>query len=92
MAEDPRDKDLELIVGVSGTGASAVVFWSELTLKNTGCGLPAGPLGIIGLAEGLSYVTIVCVVAWSLYTKACRSYRIFDKQKTTRPSPSNSLF
>jgi len=69
-SEPPRDKDLEFLVGVVGTLTSLVVFWSEFTLKTTGCGLPAGPLGLIGLTEGLSYIAVVCCIAWSLFTKA----------------------
>lgn len=68
-AEPPRDKDLETIVGAGGVTASLIVAWSEFTLKTTGCGLPAGPFGSLGAAEGFSYLTIIGVIAWSLQTK-----------------------
>ena len=29
------------------------MWWSLYTLKTTGCGLPAGPFGLIGAAEGV---------------------------------------
>lgn len=38
-------------------------------LKSTGCGLPAGPFGLIGAAEGLSYLGVVATGALSLYEK-----------------------
>jgi hypothetical protein len=38
-------------------------------LKTTGCGLPPGPGGAIGAAEGVSYLVILGTVAWSTYTK-----------------------
>lgn len=38
-------------------------------MKTTGCGLPAGPFGLIGAAEGVSYLTVVGIAAWSVVTK-----------------------
>ena len=35
----------------------------------TGCGLPAGPAGLVGLTEGLSYLSVVGIGAFSAYTK-----------------------
>ncbi|KAJ1453383.1 hypothetical protein M885DRAFT_443867 [Pelagophyceae sp. CCMP2097] len=43
--------------------------WSEFTLKTTGCGLPAGPGGLLGAAEGISYLAILGIVGASLATK-----------------------
>ncbi|EKX41882.1 hypothetical protein GUITHDRAFT_159869 [Guillardia theta CCMP2712] len=45
------------------------MLWSEYTLKTTGCGLPAGPGGALGALEGVSYLWVVGLVAYSLYTK-----------------------
>lgn len=59
----------QIVVGLSGSVASALVLFSEYTLKTTGCGLPAGPLGLIGAAEGISYLVIVSLAAYSLFTK-----------------------
>lgn len=70
-----EDDELELsessqsILGAAGTLASLIVFYSEFTLKTTGCGLPAGPFGLFGLAEGLSYLGVTGLVAYSLVTK-----------------------
>lgn len=54
-------------VGVAGIGASLVMTWSELTLKTTGCGLPAGPFGLLGATEGISYLTVLGLLAFQLY-------------------------
>ena len=59
----------QIIVGVLGTVGSLVVFGSEYVLATTGCGLPAGPLGLFGLAEGLSYLGVVGLVGFSLFKK-----------------------
>lgn len=33
--------------------------WSLYTKKETGSGLPAGPSGLLGAAEGFSYLSLV---------------------------------
>ena len=45
------------------------MLYSESVLFQTGCGLPAGPLGLVGAAEGISYLSVVGLVGYSLYTK-----------------------
>jgi len=61
-------------IGAAGTAAIAVglvanpvVLWSEFTLKTTGAGLQGDALGAL---EGLSYLAILGIVGWSVYTKA----------------------
>ncbi|KAI3431615.1 hypothetical protein D9Q98_004664 [Chlorella vulgaris] len=63
-------------VGAAGTAAIAlgllanpICLWSEYTLKTTGAGLPPGPGGALGAAEGISYLVVLGVVGWSLATK-----------------------
>ncbi len=51
------------IDAILGIVASLVVLYSEYTLKTTGCGLPAGPFGIVGAVEGLSYLGVVGICA-----------------------------
>jgi hypothetical protein len=58
----------QTLLGAAGTIAALVTLYSEFTLKTTGCGLPAGPFGMVGLIEGVSYLGIVGVAAYSLYT------------------------
>eukprot|EP00798_Chlamydomonas_sp_ICE-L_P003783 gene3783-13851_t len=43
--------------------------YSLVTLKTTGCGLPPGPGGLFGAAEGISYLFITSLVSWSVFTK-----------------------
>jgi hypothetical protein len=47
-----------LVAAVAGLVANPVCLWSEYTLKTTGSGLPPGPGGTLGAAEGVSY--LVC--------------------------------
>ena len=56
-------------VGAAGVVANIGCGYSLYVLKTTGCGLPAGPYGIEGLIEGLSYLGIVSILGWSLITK-----------------------
>jgi hypothetical protein len=57
------------VLGAIGTVAALITLLSEYTLKTTGCGLPAGPLGLVGLTEGLSYLSVIGIGSFSLYTK-----------------------
>lgn len=59
----------QLLLGVGGTIASLIMFYSEYTLSTTGCGLPAGPFGLVGLLEGLSYLCVTGIVVFSVVTK-----------------------
>lgn len=52
-----------------GLITSTVMLYSESVLFRTGCGLPAGPYGITGAIEGISYLGTISLVAYSLYTK-----------------------
>ena len=59
----------QAVIGAVGTAGALLTFYSEYTLKTTGCGLPAGPFGLLGLAEGLSYLGVVGIGGFSLFTK-----------------------
>jgi hypothetical protein len=63
------EEDEGLLLGVGGVVANVVMGVSLVKLFNTGCGLPPGPLGLYGLAEGLSYLAVPGLVAYSAYTK-----------------------
>jgi hypothetical protein len=45
------------------------VLFSEYTLAQTGCGLPPGPSGLYGAAEGVSYLVLVGFAAASIQRK-----------------------
>ncbi|VEU40708.1 unnamed protein product [Pseudo-nitzschia multistriata] len=69
--DDAADRDdgtpgLWDAAGILGTAASIVVLRSEFVLKTTGCGLPAGPFGIVGAIEGISYLGVVATCAASV--------------------------
>ena len=57
------------VLGATGVAAATIMIYSESVLSRTGCGLPAGPLGLVGAAEGLSYLGVVGLVCFSLYAK-----------------------
>ena len=46
----------ELAAAGAGLIANPICLWSEFTLKTTGSGLPPGPGGALGAAEGISYL------------------------------------
>jgi hypothetical protein len=62
-------KSDQVTVGVVGTKMSLIMLCSEYVLKTTGCGLPAGPYGLIGAAEGISYLGVTALAAFSIFTK-----------------------
>ena len=59
----------QLVLGMGGTIAALVMMYSEFVLSQTGCGLPAGPFGLVGAVEGLSYLSVVGLGGYSLYQK-----------------------
>lgn len=61
-----KDGALVDVGGVLGTVASIVVLRSEFVLKTTGCGLPAGPFGVVGAIEGISYLGVVATCATAI--------------------------
>ena len=67
---DDREVRQQAVIGIAGCAACGVMGWSLVTLRNTGCGLPPGPLGLVGAAEGVSYLYVVGLIAWSAVKKA----------------------
>jgi hypothetical protein len=63
------DEPQQVILGSLGIFCSLVVFVSEYVLKTTGCGLPAGPGGLFGLIEGISYLGVIGLAGYATYTK-----------------------
>uniref|UniRef100_A0A383VR34 CBM20 domain-containing protein n=1 Tax=Tetradesmus obliquus TaxID=3088 RepID=A0A383VR34_TETOB len=53
------DSGMQLMSAIAGCAAVGTVLWSEFVLKDTGCGLPPGPYGLLGAAEGISYLTVL---------------------------------
>ena len=59
----------QLALGVAGVSAQPVIWASLYNVATTGGGLPAGPFGLIGLLEGISYLIIVYIVGTALISK-----------------------
>ena len=56
-------------IGTAGIISNIVCDYSLFVLKTTGAGLPAGPFGLEGALEGISYLIVTGVFGWSLVTK-----------------------
>ena len=53
--------------GVGYLAVLAVIGWSVYTKVSTGSGLPAGPAGLLGAAEGFSYLALLgAIVAFAV--------------------------
>ena len=65
----PPQQQATLAAAVLGLASQPIMWWSLYTLKTTGCGLPAGPFGLIGAAEGISYLVVIGFVAAALLSK-----------------------
>ena len=75
MTEDSSDNDenvgtVQKISIGAGLIASPIVWISLYSVMTTGAGLPAGPFGLLGAIEGVSYLVVVGFVGASLYRKA----------------------
>lgn len=57
---------MQTALAIIGLLALPVVGWSEFQLNATGCGLPPGPYGALGAAEGIAYLSVAGTVLWSL--------------------------
>ena len=75
MSSSPSANEEEVSIPGAGTiGAIGVVSniicaYSLYVLKTTSCGLPPGPFGLLGAAEGISYLAVVGILIWSLVKK-----------------------
>jgi hypothetical protein len=63
------DSNTFAALGATGVLSNAVCDYSLYVLKTTSCGLPPGPFGLLGLAEGISYLVVVGIAGWSAYSK-----------------------
>lgn len=69
LSAEPDDSPALGAVGAVGIVSSVVSLVSEAKLKTTGCGLPAGPFGIYGAVEGISYLVVTGLVIASVVEK-----------------------
>lgn len=64
---------LGLGVAAAGLLFNPIVLWSEYTKFTTGAGLPEGPYGLLGAAEGIGYLVVLGIVGWSVRPIGCRA-------------------
>ena len=57
-------------LSIVGLAAQPIVWVSLYYVATTGAGLPAGPLGLLGAMEGISYLVVVGLVGSVLYRKS----------------------
>lgn len=68
-ASELENSNTAKAAAIAGLVANPVVLVSEYFLKTTGEGLPPGPGGVYGATEGVSYLVVVGIAAWSIYKK-----------------------
>lgn len=68
-AKDEPLSSLDSFLLVVGGVSAPVCLFSEWTLFETGCGLPAGPGGAFGAIEGVSYLALVAFLFASVQRK-----------------------
>ena len=56
------------VLGIVGLASQPIVWVSLYFVKTTGGGLPAGPLGIIGLTEGIAYLAVLGLALVGIFT------------------------
>jgi hypothetical protein len=64
-----RSLMLQVVCANSGLVANPVVWCSLVSVKTSGGGLPAGPFGLLGALEGVSYLIVVGFVVASIRQK-----------------------
>lgn len=73
--------------GVSFLGVYGIVAWSLYTKVSTGSGLPAGPSGLLGAVEGLSYLTVLaCEYMIDLLVWQCEHHLQHQQRLTVERS------
>lgn len=80
-SSSPDSPTPQLLTTIAAGTAALIVLYSEYTLKMTGCGLPAGPGGVVGALEGLSYLTVVGVAGSSIWTRDINNEGIQDDRR-----------
>eukprot|EP00586_Coscinodiscus_wailesii_P016869 CAMPEP_0172509224 /NCGR_PEP_ID=MMETSP1066-20121228/218428_1 /TAXON_ID=671091 /ORGANISM="Coscinodiscus wailesii, Strain CCMP2513" /LENGTH=132 /DNA_ID=CAMNT_0013287599 /DNA_START=382 /DNA_END=780 /DNA_ORIENTATION=+ len=64
--ESSEDAPFISILGSMGLVSQPIVWASLYSVATSGAGLPAGPLGLLGAVEGVSYLVVVVLVARKL--------------------------
>jgi hypothetical protein len=67
--DTPKLTPAQVLAVVLAAPSFPLLAYSEFKLATSGCGLPPGPGGSLGAAEGLSYLVLGGIVVWSAATK-----------------------
>lgn len=63
----------------------AIVSEYSHCVCRAGCGLPPGPGGLLGAAEGVSYLTVSALAIWSAATKLSTGHSLPKGEPTSLP-------
>jgi hypothetical protein len=69
---ESSSETLQVAAGVTGCLAAPLCLYSEFVLKTTGSGLPPGPGGVVGAAEGISYLVRPTTCKWHYFLTQCQ--------------------
>jgi hypothetical protein len=67
--DTPELTPTQVLAVVLAAPSFPLLAYSEFKLATSGCGLPPGPGGSLGAAEGLAYLVLGGIVVWSAATK-----------------------
>ena len=76
--EDDEEHQSISLAGVAGLISQPIVWSSLYLVRTTGGGYPAGPFGLVGLLEGISYLVVVTLAAtytWKNVVTGGRFYK-----------------
>ena len=79
MNDDEQTTTQESLVGTVGLISQPIVWSSLYLVRTTGGGYPAGPFGILGLVEGVSYLVVVYLAATSLWKNVVTGGRFYKE-------------
>lgn len=79
------------LLGTVGIACQPIVWISLGFAANTGAGLPAGPFGLLGAVEGLSYLIVVGLVALNILVGGGREEKSDASLETAQKLSSFTL-
>ena len=77
--DDEKHHQSISLVGVAGLISQPIVWSSLYLVRTTGGGYPAGPFGLVGLLEGLSYLAVVILAATSTWKNVVTGGRFYKE-------------
>mmetsp|Transcript_24732 Transcript_24732/g.59618 ORF Transcript_24732/g.59618 Transcript_24732/m.59618 type:complete len:213 (+) Transcript_24732:46-684(+) len=77
--DDEKHRQSISLVGIAGLISQPIVWSSLYLVRTTGGGYPAGPFGLVGLLEGLSYLAVVALAATSTWKNLVTGGRFYKE-------------